>query len=208
MRIHKPLTKILGGSLKVDILRLFCRTGKEMSGREIARELKATAPTTNLALKELDEEGVLSMKVVGKMHLYSLNKNAWVTQGLLGPLFKEERNLSDKFIATVAQHVAQSPLKDDILSLSIFGSFARGEEGPVSDIDIFIIIKNNRSRGFVEELIFNLDKELFPKIGLSLEPHVNSKADFQKKYKASLPLIKEVMSTHQVVYGAALKDCL
>lgn len=41
----------------------------------------------------------------------------------------------------------------------VYGSFARGDYGPRSDIDLFIIVDNKKSREKVENAILGLDIE-------------------------------------------------
>jgi predicted nucleotidyltransferase/predicted transcriptional regulator len=205
MRISQPITKILNSALKVDILRLFCRTGKEMNGREIARELNATAVATHKALKELASEGILIRRNAGRLHLYSIRQQAWITEKLLKPLFQEEDSLEKGLIAAIQQGIKASKLKDEILSVAVFGSVYLGQEGPSSDVDLMVVIKDGHYKSQVEDLIFAIDKETFPKVGLSLEPHVNSLTEFKKKYNDNMELIKNVLKTNKVYYGQNLE---
>ena len=208
MRIHKPLSKILNSTTKVDILRLFFRTNKQMNVREIARELSITAPTANLALKELDKEGILFRMVTGSMHIYSLKKSPWVSERLLKRLFIEEEKLPDELLRVIGKYIKESKIKDSILSVAIFGSFYTKKEQPGSDIDLLIIVKESQDKKKVEDLIFKLDKEIFPKIGLSLEPHVNTIVEFKRKFNDGLPLMKEIMKANKVCYGQNLEVLL
>jgi len=208
MRIHKPLNKILDSSLKISILRLFCRTNKQMNGREIARELNATVSLTHLTLHELEVEGILTRRVIGKMHIYNLKNSAWLIDRLLKPLFKEEDKLSQELVKTIEKHIEGSKLKESILSVVIFGSIYNQLEEPNSDVDLFIVIQDGRSKRAIENLIFELDKEMFPKTGLSLEPHINSLSEFKKKYEDKLPLIREIIKGNKVCYGQNLEVLL
>jgi len=205
MRISQPITKILNSPLKVDILRLFCRTGKEMNGREIARELNATAVATHKALKELAVEGVLIRRNAGLLHLYSIKQQSWIVEKLLKPLFREEDNLENGLIAAIQQGIKSSKLKDEILSVGVFGSVYLRQEGPNSDVDLMIVVRDGHYKSKVEDLIFAIDKETFPKMGLRLEPHVNSLVEFKKKYSDNMELIKNVLKANKVYYGQNLE---
>ncbi len=205
MKIYKPITKILNSSLKVEILRLFCRTGKEMNGREIARELNATAVATHRALKELASEGVLIRRNAGRLHLYSIKQQAWITEKMLKPLFQAEDGLEKNLIDDIQRGIKSSKLKNEILSVAVFGSVYLGQEGPGSDVDLMIVIKDGNYKSQVEDLIFAIDKETFPKVGLNLEPHVNSLAEFKKKYNDNRELIKNVLKANRVYYGQNLE---
>jgi predicted nucleotidyltransferase len=181
-----------------------------MHGREIARELKATAPPVNMALKQLESEGILLRRIHGRVHIYSMNTSPWVTEFLLKPLFQEEEKLSDRLLKAIDNHIRESNLKEEILSVAVFGSIYTQQEKPNSDIDLLVIIKDGRNKGKIEDLIFDCDKVLFPKVRLALEPHVYSQAEFQSKYNSpkKIPFIKEVMKNHKICYGQKLEVLL
>ena len=176
-----------------------------MNGREIARELKATAMATHRALKELADEGILVRKNIGRLHLYSIKQRAWITERMLKPLFQEEDSLEKNLIAAIQNSVKSSKLKNEILSIAVFGSVYLSQEMPGSDVDLMVVIRNAHHKGQVEDLIFAIDKETFPRIGLSLEPHVNSLSEFKKKYNDNKELIKNVLKANKVYYGQNLE---
>jgi len=176
-----------------------------MNGREIARELNATAVATHKALKELGFEGILIRKNVGRLHLYSIKQQAWITEKLLKPLFREEDRLESGLIVAIQQGIKSSRLKNEILSVAVFGSVYLGQEGPNSDVDLMVVIRDGHFKSQVEDLIFAIDKETFPKIGLSLEPHVNSLSEFKKKYNNNMELIKNILKANKVYYGENLE---
>jgi predicted nucleotidyltransferase len=167
--------------------------------------LKATAVATHKALKELADEGILIRKNAGRLHLYSIKQQAWITERMLKPLFKEEDSLEKNLIELIQSGIKSSKLKDEILSVAVFGSVYSGQEGPSSDIDLMVVIKDGHYKKQVEDLIFTIDKETLPKVGLTLEPHVNSLSEFKNKYNDKMPLIKNVLKANKVYYGQNLE---
>mgnify|MGYP001084750544 CR=1 FL=1 len=74
MRVHDPLDKILNNEVKIKILRFLCKTEAEWSGRQIAQEMKVSPAACHKALRELNNEGALLLRSVGRSYLYRLNK--------------------------------------------------------------------------------------------------------------------------------------
>ena len=89
MRVHNPLDKILSKETKVKILRFLCKTEAEWSGRQIAKEIKVSPAACHKALRELNNEGALLLRGIGKSNLYSLNKENLIVSDLLKPLYRE-----------------------------------------------------------------------------------------------------------------------
>lgn len=52
-----------------------------------------------------------------------------------------------------------------VVRISIFGSFARREESPTSDVDILVKLPSDKNRPFIGMKWFTLDQELEEKIG-------------------------------------------
>ena len=58
MRLYQALNKVLDSEVKVKTLRLFCRTGGDINGRQLAKLVKVSPMTAHMALKELADEGM------------------------------------------------------------------------------------------------------------------------------------------------------
>jgi DNA-binding transcriptional ArsR family regulator len=64
---------VFSSRLRMKILRILVQVG-ELNGSEIARRLKVNYVTTSKHLKALENEGVLTHKVFGRIRLYRLNE--------------------------------------------------------------------------------------------------------------------------------------
>ena len=134
MRLNSPLDKILNNEIKVRILRIFCQNAGEMSGRQMAKMVGVTPKTAHENLQDLLREGVLIMRAVGKTHLFRLNEDRAVVHEVLKPLFLLEKTLSARLFDVIRKTIKKSVLKDDILSVALFGSVHAKSERPTSEI--------------------------------------------------------------------------
>jgi predicted nucleotidyltransferase len=132
----------------------------------------------------------------------------WIVTDLLKPLFNAEDQYAEKFLQAVSKKVSGSVLKKEILSVVVFGSVSRREEGPVSDLDLFIVIRDGRQKHAVENLFFEIDRMNIMKACMSVEPHVSALSEFQEKFRTGLPLIKNILKSNRVIYGRSLESLL
>ena len=174
MRFNNPLTNILDNKTKLICLRVMCRYPTQISGRQLAKIININPTTVNKAMKGLAKEDIVSFKAVGKSYLYELNKTPWVVSKILIPMFKLEGQLLNIFINQVSKTIKESPLKDSILSVALFGSVHEQKEGPGSDIDLFIVIKDAKDKKKVENFFFDTN------FSMGVEPYIKTIAEFQK----------------------------
>lgn len=208
MKISDSLNKILDNEAKIKILRFLVKTSGQWNGRQIAREIGAAPATTHKALKSLSKEGVLTLRNVGKTHLYNLNEKTYLVSDLLRPLFVKEDKVLNSIIETIRRKINISSVKEDITSVSLFGSVSLAKERPSSDIDLAVIIRNAKSRQKTEGLFEEIDKEISSKFGNTVSPYINTETEFRAKHKKKLAVIKKILANNKRIYGKEVKEIL
>ena len=204
MKITKPLDNILNTTIKIRILRFLCRTAAEWNGRQIAREIGVTPKAAHKALNSLNKEKVLLLRNMGKTHVYSLNTDNYLVSKLLKPLFSKEDSILDYIINVIKRKLSASKAEKGILSIAIFGSISARQEHPSSDIDIAVIVKNTRAKPIAERLLEEIDTKISREFGNVISPYINTKAEFKSKYKKGLPVVKNILKSHKLIYGERL----
>ena len=207
MRLTHPLDKILSSAIKVRILRIFCRVGIELSGRQTAKMAGATPKTAHEALQGLMREGLILMKVVGKTHLFRLNEGQVMSSVLKG-LFAEEEKLKGWLLKAIVASVKRSSLKSDILCIALFGSIYEKTEGPSSDVDLLVVVKTGEDKKKVEDLFFQIDERISSRWGNPIAPYVNSLSEFRNKAKKSTGVVSNILKSYQLIYGDRLEKLL
>lgn len=118
------------------LLEFFAKPGTSAHVREMARRVKASAPTVGAELAELARLGVLQTNTVGRSLVYSINERS--------PLLGELRALVQKTIGVeglIAKAIEGLPGVD---AAYIFGSHAAGTDTAQSDVDLLVIGRPNR----------------------------------------------------------------
>ena len=207
MRVHNPLDKILNNEMKVKILRFLCKTEAEWSGRQIAQEIKVSPAACHKALRELNNEGALLLRSIGKSNLYSLNKENLIVSDLLKPLYERERKIPDEIYKDIVKNISSLVIKD-IVSIAVFGSVKKRKERPTSDIDLLVLVKNSENKGEVEEDFGKVNEKIISRFGNTVSTYIQTVKEFNSKYKKGLSLIKNILKSHKLLFGTPLEELL
>lgn len=132
MDFSRPLA-VVTPTLDGDVLAALARGEAEFSGRELARRVGyGSTEGIRRAADRLASQGVVSRRSVGGAHLYQLNRQHLAASWIEGLATLREQ-LIDRLRELVASW-AQPPR----LAL-LFGSVARGDSTPASDLDVLVI---------------------------------------------------------------------
>jgi hypothetical protein len=132
MDFRRPLT-IVTPTLDGDVLWTLAAGDVEFSGRELARRAgHGSTEGIRRAADRLAAEGIVSRRAVGGAHLYRLNRDHIAARWIEG-LAALPEELIDRLRTTVDAW-------DQPASLAfLFGSVARHEAAPSSDLDLLIV---------------------------------------------------------------------
>jgi predicted transcriptional regulator len=102
------------------------------SGREIAQMIGRSTTGVQHVLERLVEEGLVERQKAGRAFLYSFNY-----EHLLAPAVQEMANARLELVNRLRELIGDWDLAP--VHASLFGSAARGDGDPESDIDIFLV---------------------------------------------------------------------
>ena len=139
--IGTPLDEALSSRAKVRLLRMFVTTREPVSGREAGRRIGMAKRTADLALRELFAMGLVTRESASSQMLYRINVNHVLVSWALEPLFAGEVRANGDLFAALRSAIgaAGNKLRRPPLWAGLFGSVARGDESPASDIDLALI---------------------------------------------------------------------
>lgn len=202
MQFGRPLDELLGTRAKVTLLRALIRTRAELTGRELARQVGLDAKTCHAALQELAEQGVVELQRVGRAIIYRLNDKHALVQILLVPLFEREGALIEAYAKDLVSLLGTPE------SLILFGSVARGEERPTSDVDLLFVTGGATAARKAAEGLDRAAVDLAARYGSVPQVLVYDRKAFQDLARKGDPFISEVLRTGRVIRGKPLSEIL
>jgi predicted nucleotidyltransferase len=186
------LEEVFGSKINVAVLRLLVmRPEWIFSESEIARELGVPKATLHRKMKKLAETGVVLRYKKGKTVIYRLDEKNYIVKTILLPMFKRELESPLK----VAKEFS-GELNTLIRVAVVFGSAAKGNMKPWSDIDIALITDNPKK---LEKKLNEIKTKYLEQKGAIISTHIFDTNDFRHRYKKD-PHIKDI-ANGKVVFG-------
>jgi predicted nucleotidyltransferase len=183
--------------LELKIVDLLARnTGRKFTINEIAKSLNEYYSFVHRTVNKLIKDDVIVKEKAGKSYLCSLNFGAEKTIALIQLSEIEKKNDfygSNKELKIILEDFVKSAESTiALISIVLFGSYAKGTATKESDIDILLI---SRTKAGIDKTT----KEVYAKYGKELNVVVMAPEDFKRQKDKAL--IKEVIMDHYVLYG-------
>lgn len=96
-------------------------------------------------------------------------------------------------LADISSAASRVLVQYDVSEAYLFGSFARGEQAPDSDIDLRLVCGNTMTFGALLELSYELEKELGRKVDIVTNPPEHMRPPFRKSIEQDEVCIYEVL---------------
>jgi predicted nucleotidyltransferase len=138
MRAEHPLDDLFSSRSHVRVLRALYELpeGLAVSARDIGRRASVSHPMASRVLASLAEQGLARRARVSRADLFELNSEH-VAADALRVLFDWERQVEGHLLAFLREVVdREAPA---VSGAYLFGSAARGEAGPRSDVDVAVL---------------------------------------------------------------------
>jgi len=174
------ILKLKKSKTRRKILQLFFSDlDKKYYLRELERILNLPVGNIRRELLGLEKAGIFKREKIGNQIYYSVNRQS--------PIFEEFKKIVSKTIGVEAS--LQKALKKikNIKVAFIFGSYAKGKEDSLSDIDLMIV--GTPDEGLLVSKIVKLEKQLNREINY----HIFSERDWKKKIKEKDPFLENVL---------------
>ena len=176
--------------------------------RELAKLSRVGVGTVSSEFNKLAKEGLVEQKTEGQEKYYKLNLTSPRTRKLCElfeidkreKLYKEKRRLAwvlEDFTKRV------SDFAPEVQSVILFGSVARGQATPRSDIDILVIAPNSGEERFNELMnaVDRLTAEVSGRHPAKLVPIVMMTKDFEKSIKDKKRFAADILKDGIVLFG-------
>lgn len=147
--LRYPLTIILGTDANVRVLRELSRHGGMLSSPLLADRSGLARASVWSALGPLEGIGIVSSEGTAKTRLYRLNDRHPLAKSVQALFEQEALRYSD--IRAAVTH-AVSTARPNALAAWIYGSVARGQDRPDSDLDIAVVLSSTEPESAFQEI--------------------------------------------------------
>ncbi|MBX2993049.1 MAG: nucleotidyltransferase domain-containing protein [Bacteroidetes bacterium] len=203
MVVHHPLDDLLLSWTHIAVVRPLQHAKQGLTGREIARLAGIHHRTCLDALTALESLAVVQRLRGGRDHLFSLNGEHVLVQTVLLPLLAAERGFQKDLFRQVA-----TACRKHCVSVIVFGSVARHEETVESDLDVCLVVENNRKSIEAQERLSAIAPQLHRRFGVKLAPFIVTRSEFVRRAGKKLPPVRDILQEGVVIAGASLMEVL
>lgn len=194
--IFKDIIFHLGYPIYLDLIRYLLPHAEGLSGNALAQLTGVSCPKANGALGFLVGQGILSKRSVGKSYLYRICPEHVLLKQILLPQLEFQKNIYLGLGQFIAKYLKPRPS-----SIILYGSMARGEENPDSDIDIILVyskkIKEAPSFEDYDELIAAVNR----RYGNNLSVRRAYKSQLLEKYRSGDSWFQDLVREGIVIHG-------
>jgi len=200
------LNAALGSTAKVRVLRAVLPLTGAVSGRE-ARALAGVRSQSGAqqALAQLAQLGILHEERIRGSRLYRVNREHHLVPALRA-LFDAEQCRMGALRDLVRQGLESKGLLVRVHFVVLFGSVARGEARPDSDLDLLVVTGTARARAPVTAALHDVAAEAARTLGVSLSPLVMALPRLRQRRRAGDPLLHNIEAEGRLLLGSSLRD--
>lgn len=206
--LFHPLDAILASRSKVRLLRVLLPLDDAVSAREAARLAGTPVAPSLRALSDLVALGVLFRVRLRGQHLYTVNRESPLVRDGLTPLFEREAARVTAVFAQLREALGPELAAGAVLTLAIYGSAARGDDRPESDLDVLVVTRSAEDVPGTHEALSRSAAVLDREFGLDLAPMVISSQQLNQQAEAGDPVVVEMQKDARVVAGLPLDQFL
>ena len=157
-----PLDGILGNTGNVRVLRALCAHGGALSTTQLASATRMTPQGVRLVLDGLQAHDIIEVLGQGRSQLYQRrSEHPWAAP--LQTLFQTERQQWEDLLTAVRQALEEN---DAVVAAWLYGSVARGEDRPQSDVDFAVLLKSPAAEPTVRNSFELLEHQLYAKFSV------------------------------------------
>jgi predicted nucleotidyltransferase len=177
MRFHGLAEGIISSPKRMAVVRtILMRPSQSWTGRQLARESGVSPRWAIETLRALEAEGVVQPWSVPPAVLWKVNQ-----RHILLRLLKDLTDLDGSVRRLLLDDLRKVVAPTRPIAAILFGSTARRDEQPGSDVDLLVVIKAARDRTKVTEALIDRGSDFFWKFGNRLAPIVITEREFRAK---------------------------
>jgi len=191
---------LFGRKSRIAVLRELYEALSPLSISEIARRSQLARSVASTVLADLERLGIAAETRVAGAKLYSLQRDNFFTKQYILPLFNADSMLRDTIVADMRE--VFGPYAKTVL---LFGSYARGDFTPESDVDLLLIAVDDERKKLLETLSSDYYLHYSQNYGISLNPLVYTHEEARHLAADSPSFYQSIIADGLLVSGDGLE---
>jgi predicted nucleotidyltransferase len=155
------LEDIFGSRGRIAVLRTLANVSVPLSIRQIARQSGLSHVSTAAVLDGLVACGAVSETTAGRSRVHWLNRNSLIVRDIVLPALAAETAQPQALLSAVRE-----ALPAGVYSAVLYGSYARGDQTPLSDLDILLVYSSKDSVESESDALDSIAGELGRRLGV------------------------------------------
>lgn len=202
MQFNQIVYKLCGEEACLKVVSILLKSPSGISGRGLAVFVGTSTFKMRQVLQFLASQGILKSTAVGKAHLYRLNWDHILVRKILLPLLDFQGNIYSALGQEIMAHLKPKPL-----AVILYGSIARGQEGPDSDLDLFFVYREKQKpdRQSKQELWM---ESITRRYGNFVSVRRGTILQLRQTHKEKNALIRNIIKEGKVIAGLSMTDLL
>lgn len=201
MLVNKYLEKLFSAPSNVSVLRVLNERAVGITGRETARLTNLTHRSALKTLSTLESLGVVKRQTGGRDHLFTLDRNKFITKRIITTIFQAEKEYKAALFSKIKKQLSKGTV-----SLIVFGSVARKDETIKSDLDLCIVYKKDKNK--LEEIISDLSEQIYLEYSIHLAPFYIRETEFRKRAQKKTSPINNIIEEGIVISGRSIHQLI
>jgi predicted nucleotidyltransferase len=182
MDLGAPLLDV-APAVRGALLQALARLEQPVTRRQLAAAAEVAPGHASAVIEELIQTGLVNETVAGRASMVELNRNHLAA----GPVLALAR-LRGELIRRLRERLSAWP---DLLGAWLFGSVARGDADPESDVDLLIVAQDLRSTDLHARLA-QLHSDVRSWTGNDLQVVEHTPASWRKLLRSKTPLVPQI----------------
>lgn len=196
MRATHKVESIFGTRGRTLVLRVLHGVHVPLNAAQIARHAGLTRPAAAAALDELAGLGLVGSSRLGWATAYWIVRDNVYVEKIVAPVFAAEETMGEAL-----EHELRDTFAPLCLSVVVFGSYARDEQEPGSDLDVVLVAADPAAKWEVDEAMLRESARFYRRWGAPLSPLVYDMASAGNLHNTAPALYGDIERDGVVVSG-------
>jgi len=201
------IEKILGSKTKIALLRILSNHNNwEYSIVELSKDVNLDKSLVSKTIKDLEKDNVVKTFIKGKNKLCRINKENVIVRDIIIDLFDKESKIVEEISTNLLKKIVPRKFPS-ISSLFIYGSIVKGNFTPRSDIDVMVVVKDDRKVIDIKKKLEEVSSD-FMKDDFMVIFDVITEKELKKLYSNREPAILDIVKFNKLLYGKDVRDII